>query len=406
MCQGDDSLHTPRWLPAHLGRGLRGVSHLTNDALLAVSLHIFLPLTYMLVCYTVVLAVGSLVSPTVTDPGAPVPWWLNITALLIIGLGIWPVNRGVRRGIDQLIHGWPADPYGALRRVQTELLVGPFPRALVPVVVATVTATLKLPYAAITSLPDGEIVAVGEPPAGAERVRIPLAYGETTIGSLEVAARRSHATLSASELHLLHDLARQIGITLHATLLSEALQASRTQLVAAREEERRRIRRDLHDGPGPTLAALRLQLGAARRMLHSEPDRAEALIDEHGLVGALRSLSRLIEPQSLRLALPEALPPLPAAVEVAVYRIAAEALLNVARHAHASDWSLEVAIVAPVLELRVSDQGVGLSARHREGVGIVGMRERAEELGGSLQIDSAPGAGVTVAARIPWSSAV
>lgn len=431
MEQGGDSPRRPRQLLAHLGRGLRGVPRLTNDALLAGGLHALLMLAYALVCYTVVLAVGGLTSPAVTDPRAPVPWWLNVTALLVTGLGLWPVNRWIRRGVDQLICGWPDDPYGALSRVQAELLAGPSPRAIVPAAVATVTATLKLPYAAITSLPDGETVAVGEPPAGAERVSIPLAYGEATVGRLEVAARRPHAALSAGELHLLNDLARQVGITLHAAQLSEALQASRAQLVAAREEERRRIRRDLHDGLGPTLASMRLQLGAARRRLRADPDAAEALLDElradvadataairrlvydlrpplldeHGLAGALRSLARLVEPQPLCVELPEALPALPAAVEVALYRIAAEALLNVARHAHGPGCTLALEVGGASVELRVSDAGAGLPAEHRDGVGLAAMRERAEELGGSLSVDSRPGVGVTVVARIPWRQA-
>lgn len=428
MPQGDDSLRPPRQLLAHLGRGLRGFPRLTTDALLAGGLYAFLLLSYALICYSTVLAIGSITHPTVTDPAAPVPWWLNISALVVIGLGLVPVSRWIRRGIDQLIYAWPDDPYLALSRVQAELLADPSPRAIVPAVVASVTATLKLPYAAITSLPDGETVTIGTPPVDAERVSIPLAYGATAIGTLEVAARRPHAALSASELQLLNDLARQIGITLHAAQLSEALQASRTQLVAAREEERRRIRRDLHDGLGPTLAALRLQLGAARRSLRSEPAAAEALLDdlradvadataairrlvydlrpplldEHGLAGALQSLARLVEPQPLWLELPAELPALPAAVEVALYRIAAEALRNVARHARAPGCTLSLVVAAGAVELRVADRGVGLPDGHRDGVGLTAMRERAEELGGSLSVESRPGAGVTVVVRIPW----
>ncbi len=431
MHNGGDSPHLPRQLLARLGRGLRGIPRPSADALLVGGLHAFLVLVYALLCYSVVLAIGSAADATVTDPSAPVPWWLNITALLVIGLGLVPVSRWIRRGVDQLIYGWPDDPYGALSRLHADLARNPSPHAIVPAVVAMIAATLKLPYVAISPLPGGETISFGTLPAGAERVSLPLVYGETIVGSLAVAARRPGAPLSAGELHLLGDLARQVGITLHAAQLSEALQASRAQLVAAREEERRRIRRDLHDGLGPTLAALRLQLGAVRRTLRREPEAAEAildalradvaeataairrlvydlrppLLDEHGLGGALRSLARLVEPQPLWVELPAALPALPAAVEVALYRIAAEALHNVARHAHGLGCTLTLDVGATVVELRVSDTGAGLPAEHRDGVGLAAMRERAEELGGSLSVDSRPGAGVTVVARIPWRQA-
>ncbi|MFV9505471.1 MAG: GAF domain-containing sensor histidine kinase [Oscillochloridaceae bacterium umkhey_bin13] len=427
MRQANDTPGRFHRLLARLGRGPDGIWRPLNDALLAGGLLALLVAAYAVIIYVGVLAIGG-----INTPDAEVPWWLNLIALLLISLGFVPVSRWMRRGIDQLIYGWPDDPYGVLSRLQAGLLQNPSPQAIVPVVVASVTATLKLPYAAITRLPDGETFIIGTPPADAERASIPLTYGETVVGNLEVAARRPGATLSASELHLLYDLARQVGITLYAAQLSEALQDSRTQLVAAREEERRRIRRDLHDGLGPTLASMRIQLGVARRVLRSEPATAEALLDElrsdvaeatgmirrlvydlrppmldeHGLVGALQSLGRLIEPTVLHLDLPEKTPPLSAAVEVALYRIAAEALRNVARHACAPGCVLALDVGATVVELSVSDSGAGLPTAYREGVGIAAMRERAEELGGSLQIDSAPGTGVTVMARIPWRPTV
>jgi signal transduction histidine kinase len=412
--------------PAGSGRGLRRIDPETRDAYLIVSIRALLLFTYALVVYTAVLVALALVS--VIDLHLMPPWWVNLLALILIGLGIVPVNRWVRHGVEQLIYGWPDDPYATLSRLQASLTQSSSPQAIVPVVAATITATLKLPYAAITSALDGETVSVGAAPAGAERVTISLVYGETIVGSLEVATRRPGTTLSASELQLLHDLARQVGITLHAAQLSEALLASRAQLVTAREEERRRIRRDLHDGLGPTLAALRLQLGAVRRTLRSDPDGAETLLDElradvadataairrlvyelrpplldeHGLAGALQSLSRLIEPTTLNLKLPEALPALPAAVEVALYRIAAEALHNVGRHARATSCTLALEASADEVQLQIVDDGVGLPVGQRAGVGLAAMQERAEELGGNLVVTSVPGGGVTVLARIPW----
>lgn len=397
-------------------------------------LHALLVGCYAATIYVSVLMMGGVSGENFNVPLwlSRVPLWLHAIALLLIGLSIVPVSRWLRSKLEHLIDSWPDDPYGAMSQLQDHLLHNPSPQAIVPTVVATITATLKLPYAAITSIPDGEKISVGLAPAGAELVEIPLAYGDMIIGSLEVAARRPSGSLSANELHLLNDLARQVGITLHAAQLSEALQASREQLVAAREEERRRIRRDLHDGLGPTLASMRLQLGAARRTLRAEPDAAETLLDElradvaeataairrlvydlrppmldeHGLAGALQGLGRLIEPATLRLELPATLPALPAAVEVALYRIAAEALHNVARHARAERCTLALDVTEEIVQLCVQDSGVGLTSEHHGGVGLSSMRERAEELGGSLTVESAPGRGVAVVARIPRRATV
>ena len=421
MRRSVDSSPRPQLL-ARLGRGLRALPRPSGDALLTGGLHALIMAVYAVTIYALVLAVGGY-----PDIRVPPPLRLTLIALFLFTLGAVPLSRWTRRRLDSLITGWPDDPFGAINQLQAELSRDPLPRAIVPAVLATITATLKLPYGAITSPPDGDTVQVGVAPAGAERLTIPLRFGDDVVGTLEVAARRPGVSLSADELVLLHNLARQVGITLYTAQISEALQASRAQLVAAREEERRRIRRDLHDGLGPTLAAMRLQLGAARRSLRSEPEAAEALLDElrgdvveataairrlvynlrpplldeHGLAGALRSLSRLVEPLPLRLELPDTLPPLPAAVEVALYRIAAEALHNVARHAHATSCVLRLELTDDMVTLQMCDDGSGLPAGHRDGVGLSAIRERAEELGGIVVVERGASGGVTVTTRIP-----
>jgi signal transduction histidine kinase len=407
----------------NLRQGLRALPLPSGDAIVTGALHALIMVVSAVTIFVLVLAVGSY-----PDVPFPPPFRFTLIALFLFALVAIPLSRWTRRRLDSLIVGWPDDPYGAISQLHAELTRNTSPQAIVPAVVATITATLKLPYGAITSPPDGNPVCVGVAPAGAERVTIPLRFGDDVVGMLEVAARRPGVPLSADEIALLHNLARQVEITLHAAQLSEALQASRAQLVAAREEERRRIRRDLHDGLGPTLASVRLQLGVARRSLRSEPEAAEALLDElrgdvveataairrlvynlrpplldeHGLAGALRSLSRLIEPLPLRLELPEVVPPLPAAVEVALYRIAAEALHNVARHARATRCVLGLAITDDTVMLQVCDDGCGLQAGHRDGVGLAAMRERAEELGGSVVVERGVDGGVAVTTRIPW----
>jgi signal transduction histidine kinase len=214
------------------------------------------------------------------------------------------------------------------------------------------------------------------------------------------------------------------------------LQRSRERLVTAREEERRRLRRDLHDGLGPTLAALHLQAGTLRRLIHTDPAGAEQLVeefrtelramiddirrlvyelrppalDELGLVGAIQSRVEQINvgppadsqanPLRVRVDAPGHLPTLPAATEVAAYRIVQEALTNVVRHARAGFCLVRLELDGDLC-LEIVDDGIGFQPGGRAGVGIVSMRERAEELGGSCTIQPRSGGGTQVCACLP-----
>ena len=222
---------------------------------------------------------------------------------------------------------------------------------------------------------------------------------------------------------------------LHEAFVPEAaeLQRAHRRLVAAREEERRRLRRDLHDGLGPALAGAALKFEAAENLLASDPAAARALLedsrteiqhavadvrrlvyalrppalDELGLVKALREQAEKLgaaKRPRIEIEAPEPLPPLPAAVEVAVYRISLEAMTNAARHADAQRCVVRIALNGD-LELEVADDGRGLPHDLHAGVGTSSMRERAEELGGSCQIEPLDGRGTRVVARLPLSSA-
>jgi signal transduction histidine kinase len=218
-------------------------------------------------------------------------------------------------------------------------------------------------------------------------------------------------------------LAAPLAAALHATALAAELQASRERIVAAREEERRRLHRDLHDGLGPTLTGAGYKADAAHNVLASAPERAGDLIDElrvdiraaiddvrrvvyalrppaldqFGLVGALR---RHCDPLPLAVTFdaPDTLPPLPAAVEVAAYRIATEALTNVTRHARARTARITIAVDS-ALELSIVDDGVAQSP-WLPGVGLTSIRERAAELGGTC-VAGPTGAGGEVRATLP-----
>ena len=259
----------------------------------------------------------------------------------------------------------------------------------------------------------------------------PLVYQSEPIGQLIVAPRALNQTFTPAEQRLLTDLARQAGLAAHAVQLTADLQRSRERLVTTREEERRRLRRDLHDGVGPMLAALSLKVGMLRHVIPSDPDAAivqatelrdqirgviadirrtvydlrPPALDELGLVQALREQAAQYAAQGLYVTVetPEPMPTLSAAVEVAVYRISLEALTNVTRHAEARHCRVRV-IVQDELQLEISDDGRGLAENQRSGVGLMSMRERATELGGSFTLESQPNAGTVIRVVLPLSN--
>ena len=247
----------------------------------------------------------------------------------------------------------------------------------------------------------------------------------------QVAGQRAHGEkLSPDDERVLADLARQAGPAARAAALRQALDASRADLVAMREEERRRLRRDLHDGLGPTLAGLTLGLDTALTLAPGQPDLQELLgrlkaetqravtdvrrivyglrppaLDELGLAGSLGEEIRRLQFQAPALAVTleapgDGLADLPAAVEVACYRIATEALTNVARHARATRCWVRIGLDHG-LEVEVCDDGVGFPDGWRTGVGIASMRERVAELGGNLVIEPALPRETRIAARLP-----
>jgi signal transduction histidine kinase len=310
---------------------------------------------------------------------------------------------------------------------------------VLPTVCTTVKEALKLPYVAIELERNAtyEIVAsAGEPAQDSQR--LPLVYGGETVGRLVVSPRAGDDAFTAADQHLLGDLAHQIGIAAHAVRLTDEalrlsadLQRSRERLVTTREEERRRLHRDLHDGLGPTLGSLALKLDVASDLLERDPAAARALLsglktqtqsavadirrlvyalrppalDDLGLLGAIGETAAQYSNNGLRVSVeePGQLPSLPAAVEVAAYRIVQEALTNVVRHAEASECVIRLALddAHRTLRLEVRDDGRGLPSERGRGVGLASMRERAAELGGECVVESFPAGGTRVRASLP-----
>jgi signal transduction histidine kinase len=362
----------------------------------------------------------------------------SLLATGLIAVLFAPLRNRLQRAVSRLMYGHRDDPYKVLSGLGERLETTLAPNAVLPTIVESVAQALKLPYAAITlkRSAEGESVKVAEygKKGAGEPLVVPLSYQQETVGELILSPRSPGESFSKSDLQLLGDLANQAGVAAHAVRLTVDLQRSRERLVTAREEERKRLRRDLHDGVGPQLAALTLKLETARNLLSHDPktaallaelsERARATVsdvrrsvhalrppalDELGLVPALREGAAQYGQNGLHISMeaPASLPPLPAAVEVATYHIAQEAMTNVVRHAGASNCSMRLTLdeEANVLHLEVEDDGRGLGEDHKAGVGTHSMRERAEELGGRCTIEALPLKGTLVSAQLPcWTA--
>ncbi len=356
---------------------------------------------------------------------------ISLAATGLVAILFQPLRSRLQRSVNRLIYGERDDPYAVISHLGKRLEATLAPESVLPTIAETIAQALKLPYAAIL-LKEGEgfrtAAAYGSPRGEPET--LPLVYQREEIGRLVLSPRAPGESFSDADRSLLEDLARQAEVAVHAVRLTTDLQHSRERLVATREEERRRLRRDLHDGLGAQLAGLNIQAGALRRLIPRDPDAADELVvelreelrsaiadirrlvydlrppalDDLGLVEALRRLAERYgsEDDQLRVLVesPEDIPDLPAAVEVAAYRIVQEALTNVARHARAQTCVVRLGVNDDVT-LEIVDDGVGIPAELSAGVGLSSMHERASELGGSCVVEPAPKGGTQVLVRLP-----
>lgn len=373
-------------------------------------------------------------------------WLISLGATGLIAVLFQPLRDRLQRTVNRWMYGERDDPYTVLARLGQRLEVTLAPDAVLPTIAETVAQTLKLPYTAV-AMKEGEafhiVAAWGQATQrlsdteseAAQLVRLPLVYQAETLGQLLVGRRAAGEAFTSAEQRLLADIAHQAGIAVHAVRLNADLQRSRERLVTLREDERRRIRRNLHDGLGPTLASMKLKLDALHYLLapaqveanavvtELETDMQDALtdirrlvydlrppaLDQLGLVSAIQEYAVGLAASRLQVTVegPTPLPALPAAVEVAAYRIVLEALTNTVRHAQARVCQVRIGLesVPFTLLLEISDDGVGLPAHVYAGVGLTSMRERAAELGGICTIAPAVGGGTRVCARLPCGQA-
>ena len=353
---------------------------------------------------------------------------VSLFATGVIALAFAPLRVRVQAAVNRLLFGVQRDPYEILADLGRQLEATSADTPLLEAVAGTVARALQLPYVAIRVLGGGGDAIHAEYGAMVgEAIAIPLVFQGEVTGELVLALGTQRLELSSGDKQLLADLTRQAAAAVHAVAVTSQLQRSREQLVSALEEERRRLRNDLHDGLGPALAAQTLKAGSARTLFTRDPQRAQALLaelevdaqtamadvrrlvynlrppalDELGLAGAIRQAAAThADGMRMMLELPALLPPLPAAVELAAYRIAQEALANVTRHARARRCRLRLTVKED-LTLEVVDNGIGLGSAPPPGVGLRSIRERAAELGGISSIGPGRSNGTRIFVRLP-----
>ena len=350
----------------------------------------------------------------------------SLLATGVVAVAFQPLRIRLQHAVNRLVYGYRDQPDVVQREIARSIETTTDADAVLPALADTLARSLGL---------QGVVLEVDGGPqfrarCGTERPDLAEAalarHGATTLRVL-ITPRRGNA-VAARDRRLVAGVAPAVAAAAESQRLNRALEQSRLRALATLAEEQRRMRRDLHDGLGPVLIGLRMTIGSARQIAATEPAVADELLadaqhEAQSAIDDVRRLARDLRPSALDdLGLAAALDdqlsrilgtgcrlefvaslrdgPIPAAAEVAAYRIACEAALNVVRHAQATQCSVQLSADMTKLQLRVADDGVGY-AEPAPGVGLRSMRERAEELGGSIEIQSAPGAGTTIRAELP-----
>jgi len=401
---------------ALLQRRLYDVQLVVSRALTYLALSFTLAVTYALV-------VGGVGAMLQERAATWVPW----VAAGVVAVAFAPVRDSLQRGVTRLTYGRWSAPAEVLAQTGRRLADAADVTALLTSLTDEMVEGLGLAHACVVD-PQGRVLAASGR-AGPDTQEQPL----TAFGRVVGALRWSGGDLRESDRALLSDVARQVGGVVHSAALVDELVEARERAVVAAEQERRRLRRDLHDGLGPSLAGLGfLTDRVANRLAAGQPVDDDLVglreglgatvadvrriveglrppaVDDLGLYGALAELATgLVEPAGVRLelTLPEDRDVVPAAIEAAAYRIAQEALTNVVRHSGASRCRLAVRADEGCLHLQVADDGHGVDTAGSRGVGLASMDERAREIGGSFGMTTTRD-GTTVSVVLPLSPEV
>ncbi|MDH3943655.1 MAG: histidine kinase [Anaerolineae bacterium] len=361
-------------------------------------------------------------------------FFVSLAATGSIAVAIQPLHSAAQRFVDRMMYGKRTEPIKILEELGEQLQATSSPKAALEEIVNVLAITLKLPYAAIILEGDGGIVAShGE--SIPETFKFPIIFQSLNVGILEVAPRSTDEEFDESDQSILRQIAMQAGPVAHAIHLTADLQRSRQKLVTAREEERRKLRRNLHDSIGPQLASQTLTLDALEVLFEDDPEAAIDLLhelkklsstaiqdirnlvyelrppvlDQIGLSGAINEMVAGFRRSGVRFRanIEITYSDLPAAVEVAAYWIVQEALTNVIKHAKAKNCIISIdsthSPISNELVLVIEDDGNGFDPKARAGVGMQSMRERAEELNGRFEIAKATIGGTQIKAHLPYT---
>jgi signal transduction histidine kinase len=383
-------------------------------------------------------------------------FFISLVATSIVAVVFGPLKNQLQKLVNRYMKGKHDDPYSILVGLGNQLIQPIAPEEMLRVVTETVRDALRLPFVGLSIGVNGrEKEAAASGTGKYDMHSFPIILGGETLGSLILSSRSPDEAFTAEDRMLIEVMIRQaapivrnVTMTLGMKLLVLDVQESREKLVLAREEERRQIRRNLHDELAPRLLSLSFNVAAAQQHMAKNPAAAHELLDElrgtirltvddirtmvhdlrppaldeFGLIGSLQArIHDMAKTQEqlaatlgnsdileFRLHAPVELPPLPAAVEVAAYRIVTESLVNVVRHARATECVVRVEVSgSDELLLEVSDNGAGLPTRLSSpgngGIGLTSIRERAAELSGTCSFQRLEKGGTRIKVVLPFS---
>jgi signal transduction histidine kinase len=358
---------------------------------------------------------------------------LRLVVLVVLGVAAavwWPLRHLLVGRVRRLVFGTRDDPYDVVAGLASRLEAAGEGPGQLTAVADTVARAFGVGYVRVeVDRPGGERLTATHGNAPAATRALPISFRGTVVGRIVLPRHGVRARLSRRDEALLGDVVRQAALASRSARLAEELQASREHLVLAREEERRRIHRDLHDGLGPALSGVVFRIESGRLLVADDPEAADRALevartqvqdviadvrrlvhdlrppalDDLGLLGALRQQATALTTPgfAVHLNATDDLGDLPAAVEVAAYRVVGEAVTNAVRHARATRCDVALRTSDGQLHVEVRDDGVGVPETAVAGVGLVSLRERVAELGGGAEVACPPSGGTTVRAWLP-----
>ncbi|MBS1905671.1 MAG: hypothetical protein JST33_03685, partial [Actinobacteria bacterium] len=370
-----------------------------------------------LVAAVALLGAGLVYAATVAVASAVLSGWLpGALAAVVTAVALASTYARIARAVGRLVYGDADDPTTVAAALDARVAAVEDPAELLPAIAEELATRLRFPAVRVADA-DGSDAETGS--WSPRTARIPLLLDGRPVGGVEVSLRPRQRRLTTRDRAALGASAGPLATALTARRLTAEVRRSRLDVLIGRDDERRALRRRLHDEVGPTLALAGHRLEAARTDPAQLDGAAQLVADA---IDQVRAVSRGLRPPALDdlglraavVAFAEGLSlPLtidaperirPGAIEVAAYRIVVEALLNTARHAPGSRAAVAVQRHADDWGIRIDDDGAGLLASTVPGVGMTSMRERAAELGGSVAFTPSPLGGTRVAVRIPAPS--